>query len=116
VFRLAMLSLVPALMLVGSVEASAQVNVTGGYVCQGNCAAPGRCARAYVDSWWPAKNHISFYNDVGSPAEGAYATPTRVAVPAWGLVGEVFPNQIVWHRPGVHRVYALWIRNPGCLF
>src|ERR1700751_5519544 len=45
--KLAMLSMVAAMTLVGSVEAQAQANITGGYVCEGNCTNPGQCARAY---------------------------------------------------------------------
>src|SRR5690242_15087422 len=108
VFKRALLSLVPVLMLLGGGQANAQVNVTGGYVCLGHCAQPGMCARAYVDGW-AGRNHISLYNDVGSPAEGAYATPTRIVAPAWGMTGVVYPNQIVWYRPGSRFPYARWV-------
>src|SRR5262245_10357689 len=116
VFRVAMLSMVSALMLVGSVDARAQVNVTGGYICQGNCAAPVQCSLSYVDGCWPGRNHISFYNNVGPAAEGSYVSATRVVAPAWGLGGVVYPGRIVWFRPGVRRPYAQWIRSPSCLF
>lgn len=115
-FKLAMLSLVPALMLVGGVEAQAQVNVTGGYVCQGNCVAPGRCARAYADTLWMGRNHISFYNEAGSYSDGGYATPTKVTAATWGLLGQVYPGRIVWYRVGSPRVYAQWIRSPACWY
>jgi uncharacterized membrane protein len=114
VFRHAMLALVAALLLVGSVDAHAQVNVTGGYICQGNCAAPGQCSRAYVDGFWPGRNHIAFYNNVGPASEGAYVSATRVVATGWGLGGVVYPDRIVWYRPGVRRPYAVWIRNPAC--
>ena len=113
-FGRAMLALVPALLLVGSVDARAQVNVTGGYICQGNCAAPGQCSRAYVDGFWPGRNHIAFYNNVGPASEGAYVSATRVVATAWGSGGVVYPDRIVWYRPGVRRPYAVWIRNPAC--
>ena len=76
-FGRAILALVPALLLVGSVDARAQANVTGGYICQGNCAAPGQCSRAYVDGFWPGRNHIAFYNNVGPASEGGVSA-TRV--------------------------------------
>ena len=115
-FGRAMLALVPALLLVGSVGAHAQVNVTGGYACLGNCTAPGQCSRAYVDGFWPGRNHIALYNNIGPAAEGSYVSPTRVVAPAWGLGGVVYPNKIVWYRPGVRRPYAVWIRNAGCRY
>src|SRR5262245_7450160 len=116
-----MLSLVPALMLFGIVQAQAQVaapgiNVTGGYVCQGNCAAPGRCARAYFDGWWAGRPHISFYNELGVFSEGTYTAPNRVVAITWRLGGVVYPNQIVWYRPGSPRPYARWIRSAACWF
>lgn len=115
--KLAMLSMaVSALTLVGSVEAQAQLNITGGYVCEGNCVNPGQCARAYVDGWFPGSNHISLYSDAGFAAEGAYAAPTRVTAPAWGLAGEVYPDQIIWHRAGARQVYARWIKSPACWY
>ncbi len=117
VIRLAMLSMVvSALTLVGSVQAQAQLNITGGYVCEGNCANPGQCARAYVDGWFRGSNHISLYSDAGSAAEGTYAAPTRVTAPAWGLAGEVYPDQIIWHRLGARQVYARWIKSPTCWY
>ena len=113
-FGRAMIALAPALLLVGGVDARAQVNVTGGYICQGNCATPGECSRAYVDGFWPGRNHIAFYNNVGPASEGAYVSATRVVATAWGLGGVVYPDRIVWYRPGVRRPYAVWIRNPAC--
>jgi hypothetical protein len=112
--RPAVLSIAAAMMLVGSVEAQAQANITGGYVCEGNCLNPGRCARAYVDGWFPGSNHISFYSDVGSAAEGMYATANSVIAPAWGLAGEVYPDQIIWHRLGSGPALARWVRSPSC--
>ena len=114
--RLVMLSMVSALTFVGSVEAQAQVNITGGYVCEGNCANPKQCARAYVDGWFPGSNHISFYSDTGMAAEGTYAAGTLVMAPAWGLAREVYPDQIIWHRLGAPRVYARWVKSPACWY
>jgi hypothetical protein len=114
--RFAMLSMVAALTLAGSVEAQAQANITGGYVCEGNCANPGQCARAYVDGWFPGSNHISFYNDAGFPAEGTYATANSVIAPTWGLAGEVYPDQIIWRRLGSGPALARWVRSPACPF
>jgi hypothetical protein len=116
VFKRALLALVPALLLVWSVDVRAQVNATGGYSCLGNCAAPGQCSRAYVDGFWPGRNHVSFYNNVGPAAEGSYVSATRVVAPDWGVGGIVYPDKIVWYRPGVRRPYAVWVRNPACLY
>jgi hypothetical protein len=91
-------------------------HVTGGYICQGNCAAPGQCSRAYVDGFWPGRNHIAFYNNVGPASEGAYVSATRVVATGWGLGGVVYPDRIVWYQPGVRRPYAVWIRNPACRY
>jgi hypothetical protein len=114
--RLAKLWLLPALMLVASVDAHAQTNITGGYTCQGNCAAPGQCSRVYVDGYWPGRNHLAFYNNVGPESEGAYVSPTRVVATQWGLGGVVYPDRIIWYRAGVRRPVAAWVRNPACPF
>ena len=90
--------------------------VTGGYVCTGNCALPGRCARAYVDGWWNVNTHVSFYDTAGVWSDGMYVGPNWVAATTWGLRGAVTPNRIVWFRPPLRRPYAVWTRNPGCLF
>ena len=92
------------------------INVTGGYICQGACAAPGRCARAYADGAWLVNRHVSFYNDVGAWSDGLYTGPNTVAATTWGLRGVAYPNQIVWFRPPLRRPYARWVRYPGCLF
>src|SRR4029077_17410478 len=63
-----------------------------------------------------ARNHIAFYNNVGPASEGAYVSATRVVATAWGLGGVVYPDRIVWNRPGVRRPYAVWIRNPACRY
>ncbi|MGB8547050.1 MAG: hypothetical protein WCD82_02530, partial [Xanthobacteraceae bacterium] len=65
-WKLVMFLLAAAFVSIGSAEVRAQeVNVTGGYTCQGNCALPGRCARAYVDGWWTVNTHVSFYDTAG---------------------------------------------------
>ena len=105
-WKLVMFLLAAAFVSIGSAEVRAQaVNVTGGYTCQGNCALPGRCARAYVDGWWTA----------GIWSDGMYVGP-NVAATTWGLRGLVYPNRIVWFRPPIRHPYAVWTRNPGCLF
>ena len=116
-WKLVMFLLAAAFVSIGSAEVRAQaVNVTGGYVCQGNCALPGRCARAYVDGWWAVNTHVSFYDTAGVWSDGMYVGPNWVAATTWGLRGLVYPNRIVWFRPPIRRPYAVWTRNPGCLF
>jgi hypothetical protein len=110
--------LAAACALIASPVVHAQaINVTGGYNCQGLCAAPpGSCARAYADGLWPVNRHVSFYNDAGIWSDGLYTGPNTVAATTWGLRGVAFPNQIVWFRPGLRRPVARWIRNPACPF
>ena len=116
-WKLVLCFLSAAFVVTASAGADAQsFNVTGGYICQGNCALPGRCARAYVDGWWPINTHVSFYNEAGVWSDGLYVRPNWVAATTWGLRGLVYPNQIVWYRPPMRHPYARWIRNPGCLF
>ena len=57
--RLAMLSMVSALTFVGNEQLKPDQH-SGGYVCEGNCANPGQCARAYVDGWFPGSSHNRF--------------------------------------------------------
>jgi hypothetical protein len=114
--RFALLSAVTALTVVAASGAQAQVNITGGYVCEGNCANPGQCARAYVDGWFPGSNHISLYSDAGTAAEGRYAAATLVMAPAWGLAGEIYPDQIIWRPLDSPRVIARWVKTPACWY
>jgi hypothetical protein len=116
-WKLALFLLTAAFVSAAGVEARAQVvNATGGYVCQGNCALPGRCARAYVDGWWPANTHVSFYNEAGVWSDGMYVGPRSVVATTWGMRGFVTPTQIVWFRPPLRRPYARWIRTAACPF
>ena len=92
-WKLVMFLLAAAFVSIGSAEVRAQaVNVTGGYTC-----------------------HVSFYDTAGIWSDGMYVGP-NVAATTWGLRGLVYPNRIVWFRPPIRRPYAVWTRNPGCLF
>ena len=116
-WKLVMFLLAAAFVSIGSAEVRAQsVNVTGGYVCRGNCAVPNSCARAYVDGLWPVNTHVSFYDTAGVWSDGLYTGPNRVAATTWGLRGIAWRDRIVWFRPPLRRPYAVWTRNPGCLF
>ena len=84
-WKLVMFLLAAAFVSIGSAEVRAQaVNVTGGYTCQGNCALPGRCARAYVDGWWTVNTHVSFYDTAGIWSDGMYVGPNGSRQPHGG--------------------------------
>jgi hypothetical protein len=107
--RRTLLALGGAAVLLGvAPSADAQLAIFAPYSCLGNCRVQGGCTKVYSYN-----NTMIFRNEVGQESPGAFTGPTKVTAFAWGLQGDVYPDMIVWYRPG-RREYARWIKNFAC--
>ncbi len=98
-----------AALLVGlASSANAQSTIYAPYSCVGNCVVQDGCTRAFIFN-----GRMVFHNEVGQESLGAFTGPNQVTAFAWGLVGEILPDAIIWHYPG-RPEHARWIRNNSC--
>ena len=89
-------------------SADAQSTIYSPYSCVGNCVVQDGCTRAFQFN-----GQMMFHNEVGQESPGAFTGPSQVTAFAWGLVGEVRPDMIIWHYPG-RPEHARWVRNNSC--